>query len=281
MKQLASPLMLLVMLSACAPSSESAEERRAEAARADSSAAGYDVSEAKSREPQGAVPASGLSTAGRDSVRSPTGTTGGPIARPGVSGPVTPAPIGTPAPPVTVPRQLPVAAIDTAKGGRQGRGGSPTLDPGTGLPPLDPAIAATFLSFDEAKKTATFELASGTELPGEVSFNAARRGGRTLIIPVGWRLTIEFTNRDAGLPHSAAIVESVDPVPEQLPPPAFPRAGTMNLEEGLLEGATDEIMVVADRPGRYLIACGVLGHAQRGQWLVLEVSPTATVPVYR
>jgi hypothetical protein len=61
----------------------------------------------------------------------------------------------------------------------------------------------------------------------------------------------------------------------------FPRAQTVRTGEGLLEGDADEILLTADRVGRYLIACGVLGHAQRGQWITLNVSTTATKPTYR
>jgi FtsP/CotA-like multicopper oxidase with cupredoxin domain len=138
-----------------------------------------------------------------------------------------------------------------------------------------------FLAFDSVKKTATFQLAAGNELDNQISLNGAQRGQRTLTVPVGWRVGIEFTNRDAELPHSATIVAGFESIPEQLPPPAFPNAHTDKVDEGLLEGDSDVISFVADRAGRYLIACGVLGHAQRGQWIVLQVSPTATVPTYR
>jgi hypothetical protein len=146
---------------------------------------------------------------------------------------------------------------------------------------MDPAVEATFLTFDEAKKTAVFQLGAGNELENQVSFNGVRRGGRTLTIPIDWHVQIEFTNRDSDLPHSVVVVASTEPIPEQLPPPAFPQAQTMKVAEGLLEGDSDDITFVASRAGRYLITCGVEGHAQRGQWLILDVSSTATLPTYR
>ena len=82
---------------------------------------------------------------------------------------------------------------------------------------MDPALEATFLTFDTLKRIATFQLAAGTELLDQISFNGARRGARVLTVPVGWRLGIEFTNRDDELPHSATVVASIDPIPEQLP----------------------------------------------------------------
>jgi FtsP/CotA-like multicopper oxidase with cupredoxin domain len=155
------------------------------------------------------------------------------------------------------------------------------IDSSEPLPPLESALQARFLAYDTLKKTATFQLAAEDELSGQLSFNGVRRGGRTLTIPLGWRLVIEFTNRDDKLPHSAVIVESALPVPDPLPPPAFLRAQTIKVDQGLLEGETDEITFVADRDGQYLMACGVLGHAQGGQWITLIVSANATSPNYR
>ena len=274
MRQFAGFLVSFAVLTACSPSPKTSAERRAEAARADSSAAGYDV---------GPRPA-GSSLAHAPKVDSTSDSTkhGSATAATGAAGRgnvVVPQPIATVPRVATQPVQRPaVTVVDSARGQR-GRGGSRSGDPG--LPPLDPAVEAMFLVFDTAKKAATFQLAAGNEIVNQVSFNGARRGGRILTVPVGWRLGIEFTNRDAELPHSATIVAGFEPIPEQLPPPAFPHAQTIKVEEGLLEGDSDEIIFVADRAGRYLIACGVLGHAQRGQWIVLEVSATAAVPTYR
>ncbi len=264
MKQLVAPLILLAALIACRPSSQTAAERRAAAARADSSAAGYEVGVVSAPTPDTTVSATLDSTQGATTVG--PGSKGGTVA---------------PTPTILVPSTKPVPrqVVTVADTSRSRRGGGSS--PSAGLPPLDPAVEATFLAFDTLKKTATFQLAAGTEILDQVSFNGVRRGARVLTVPVGWRLGIEFTNRDAELPHSAMVVADSQPIPEQLPLPAFPQAQTVKVEEGLLEGDSDEIRFLADRVGRYLIACGVMRHAQRGQWLVLEVSASATVPTYR
>jgi hypothetical protein len=259
--------MLVAALAACAPDARTPAERRAAAARADSSAAGYDV---------------GVSLPGPaiDSGRvSPAGTANPARRDSSIGTAQVPTPAGRGATPASTgssppnPPARPRVATTTDSGQRAG---TPNR-----LPPLDPAVEATFLKFDETKRTATFQLASGVELEGQVSFNGARRGERVLTIPLGWRLAIEFINRDADLPHSATVVPGVEPLPEQIPPAAFPQAHSVKLEEGLLEGDSDDVSFVAEREGRYFIACGVLGHAQRGQWLVLEISATATRPSYR
>ena len=270
MRQLARSSMLFVALVACTPNSQTAAERRAAAARADSSAAGYDVAVIEPRGP--AVDTT-------QAMRTPNATDS---ARPSGPGAVPPPPAGgvVPVAVVTPPRtttqqpaRRPPVATDTGTRSRD------TVK--RGLPPLDPALEAMFLTFDEGKKTATFQLAAGNELLDQVSFNGVTRGERVLTVPVGWRVGIEFSNRDTYLPHSALVTEMIDPVPEQLPLAAFPGAQSVKADAGLLEGDSDEIVFVADRPGRYLIACGVLSHAQRGQWLLLEISATATVPTYR
>ncbi len=281
MKFGARPLMLLALVTACSPSTQTAAERAAAAARADSSAAGYEV---------GPSTMPGIATAGPDSTPKGPGS-------PTRSGPDSAA-SGQPARSALEPPQPDSVKISgnamgstsnpaNGLGGSRGSGapGSPT---GGGspreipaFPPLDPALEHNYIAYDTARKTVTFQLAAGDEIRDQVSFNGAQRGGRSFTVPLGWRVTIAFANRDPDLPHSATIVDVSGAVPEELPPPVFPRAHTVRMAEGLLEGDADEVLFTADRVGRYLIACGVLGHAQRGQWITLDVSTTATTPTYR
>jgi sulfocyanin len=276
MTHFARATILIAVLAACTPDTRTPAERRVAAARADSSAAGYDVGmhpPARSITDSGlANPRSAMTPGQADSVKRDSLTRLSQVA--GSS--ATPVPASSPVATVPLPGNPPtrprvLAAVDT---------GRPSGTPNR-LPPLDPAVAATFLKFDETKKTATFQLASGTEIDAPVSFNGARRGERVLTIPIGWQLEIEFINRDPDLPHSATVIPGVEPLPEQLPAAAFAQAHSVKVDEGLLEGDSDQVSFVVSREGRYFIACGVLGHAQRGQWLVLEVSPSVTRPSYR
>lgn len=271
MRQLVRLSMLLTSLAACVPGPQTDEERTAAAARADSSAAGYDVGPSSGTQAS-SVPTREIGQPGVDTSRAPGRRTDSS----GVARPPRPTEVVIPEPVVTVPRTAsqpgrrpPVTPIDTS-----GDGPLP-------LPPLESALESRFLVYDTLKRTASFQLAAEDELTGPLNFNGVRRGGRTLTVPLGWRLSIEFANRDDKLPHSLVIVESSFPVPDPLPEPAFPRAQTIKVEQGLLEGETDELIFVADRDGQYLMACGVVGHAQGGQWLTLMVSASATVPTYR
>lgn len=283
MRQLVRPLTLLVALLGCAPDTRTPEERLEDDARADSSAAGYEVGVRVRADTADARGSNAAST--RDDsapVRRPDGG-----APPSTAGSGSTASHGD-----TAPRVSTAGGNGSASaGGDPARHSSATRTPrpdtsrrdagSTPVRPLDPALEANFLVYDTTRKTATFQLAAGDEIPDQVSFNGARRGGRTLTVPLGWRVTIAFANRDPALPHSATIVDVAGPVPEQLPEPVFLRGQTVKVDEGLLEGDADEIIFLADRVGRYLIACGVIGHAQRGQWITLDVSTTAPVPSYR
>ena len=280
MKHGARSLLLLVVLAACGPGSQTDAERAADEARADSSAAGYEV---------GAPSVTSVASQDVDSISRSGGDSSGAGARTGAgqgNG-------GTSALSTRDTTRHPATSIAAAGGGRAGSGGSSSTSVASGPrggrrdstmmapAPLNPALEPDFLAYDTTRKTVVFQLAATDELREQVSFNGAMRGGRTLTVPHGWRVTIAFANRDPQLPHSATIVDVLEPVPELLPEPVFPRAQTIRMEEGLLEGDADEITFAADRVGRYLIACGVLGHAQRGQWLTLNVSTTATKPNYR
>lgn len=280
MKYGARSLLLLTLLAACVPGSPSDADHAAHAARADSSAAGYDVGPL--------VVASSRHTADSASKAATTAGNPDPAERGGRS-------TGTPVPmPVDSAKRARTtvdsgtARVITGRGGSRSSTG-PTLATGadsarrggTALPPLDPALEPDFITYDTTRKSVTFQLAAGDEIPEQVSFNGAQRGGRTLTVPHGWRVTLAFANRDPQLPHSVTIVDVAGLVPEQVPGPVFPGAQTVRVEEGLLEGDADEITFAADRVGRYLIACGVLGHAQRGQWITLDVSTTVARPSYR
>src|SRR5687768_13047039 len=216
MRQLVRPVMLLVALCACAPDSRTDAERRAEAARADSSAAGYEVGPAHASRSAVSL---GADSASRQSH---IATANGGSTLSAGRAPVTPAESSS----VQRPDSATGSTVPVNSGsGTTGRGtphsgGTPTSgrsgrDSGTAsLPPLDSATEASFLAYDTTKKTLTFQLSAGDEIPSQVSFNAARRGSRSLIVPIGWRVTILFANRDPQLPHSATIVDVVGPIPE-------------------------------------------------------------------
>jgi uncharacterized cupredoxin-like copper-binding protein len=88
-----------------------------------------------------------------------------------------------------------------------------------------------------------------------------------------------FTNQDA-IPHSAIILADKMPFPAQPQDPAIPRAYTADVTGGLMTGKSDQTTFKASTPAKYLLACGVPGHAPSGMWIHFVVSADATTPAY-
>lgn len=136
-----------------------------------------------------------------------------------------------------------------------------------------------WLTFDTAGNTVRFQLIAGlTGLNGALNFNGFRDGELTLVVPVGWKTEIAFSNHDGMLPHSAEVIAPQVPLPTHPVPAAIPRAFTLDLEKGLPPLGTDDIRFTAKPPGEYLIFCGVPGHGAAGMWIRLQVSATARTP---
>jgi hypothetical protein len=117
---------------------------------------------------------------------------------------------------------------------------------------------------------------------GTMNFNGYGNGDMTVVVPLGWKVEVEFQNKGLGaLPHSLVVINPVTPLPVEGGVPAFPRALTVKLVPGLLAGETDSFEFVASREGRFLFFCGVTGHGVAGMWDYLEVSREATLPGVR
>src|SRR4029077_16201543 len=147
---------------------------------------------------------------------------------------------------------------------------------GSGAPqPIDPS----WLKVDSAKKTADFQIIAGlTGLNGALNFNGFRDGGLTLTVPLSWNVVLHFLNHDGMLPHSAEVIAEQKALPVGPIPPAFDRAATTMLQDGLTAGRTDVIQFLANKAGSFLLFCGVPGHGAAGMWIRLKVDSTATAP---
>ena len=142
-----------------------------------------------------------------------------------------------------------------------------------------PAVDPSWLQVDTVTKTVTFQLVAGlTGLNGALNFNGFRDGELTLTVPLGWTVVMEFRNHDGMLPHSAEVIAETHPLPTQPVTPAFPRAVTVRLAEGLPSEGRDDLRFIADKGGSYLIFCGVPGDGAAGMWIRLEVSGSVQQP---
>src|SRR6185295_8630763 len=97
-----------------------------------------------------------------------------------------------------------------------------------------PQIDCSWLAVDSAAKTATLQLTAGlTGLNGGLNFNGFKDGALTLTVPLNWNVVVAFTNHDGNLPHSAEVVDSQKPMPAGPLDPAFARAMTVRLTQGV------------------------------------------------
>jgi len=154
---------------------------------------------------------------------------------------------------------------------------APRAQGGTAAPA--PAVDPSWLQVDSVTRMVTFQLVAGlTGLNGALNFNGFRDGELTLTVPLGWTVVMHFRNHDGMLPHSAEIIPDTHPLPTGPVAPAFPRAFTLRLDQGLISEQTDDIRFIADRGGSYLIFCGVPGHGAAGMWVRLEVLGSVRKP---
>ena len=154
------------------------------------------------------------------------------------------------------------------------------LDRGRAWPPDSATRAGTFLSYDASARVAYVTLDAGGHGAGGMSFDGAVQGGRTFVVPEGWRVEVMLRNKDAA-PHSARLVADVRPVPLDPGPPVFTGAESVSAAAGSAAGREDVFAFRADRSGEFLLACAVPGHAAAGMFLRFSVSRSATTPAFR
>ena len=238
-------------------------DRRAEAARADSSAAGYAVGSSNMPVPATPLPATTSTTVTAVQVPVPRDT----HAVVSATRVTTPKDTGKHTSVSPQHDSTRVLAADSIKH-------APL--------PIGVAHVNDFLSYDAQARSVTLVLVAGYNgLNDALNYNGGARGSQGLLVPLGWTVHISVTNRDSDLQHSAIVIRQVLPPPEEMPAPAFKGALLPQLEEGVHEGDTASFEFVADRKGSFMIACGVPGHAQGGMWLRLAVSTDIDRPAYR
>ncbi|HUF26724.1 MAG TPA: sulfocyanin-like copper-binding protein [Gemmatimonadaceae bacterium] len=277
-------VLALLAVTACA---DLYEADPAHTARADSSAAGYPVDAVTASLNPSARPDSSSTLAVRPAVRA---LDSGPVAV--VDAPSPPPSTGTRAgagsggpqsgdPRVGPPESTRPPAADSAPASPNPVRDDVTLPESLGMTAIDSIVVNAFLAFDPRARTVWLDLIAGHDgSNGSLNFNGGSNGTHTLRVPLGWRVEARFANQDGELAHSAVVIREVDPMPMIAPPAAFPGAFTLSLESGLPQGERDTMRFPANERGRYMIVCGVPGHAQGGMWVRLEVGARVEAPAF-
>ncbi len=137
-----------------------------------------------------------------------------------------------------------------------------------------------WMKVDEAGRKVSFDIVAGsTSTNSAWNFNGYAEGDMTITVPVGWTVTMTFSNADGDVPHSLYVLDDAPPFATELPEqPDIPRAYSINLKNGIGAGKTDTLHFPVDKPGKYTMPCGVFGHAKAGMWDWLVVSEGARRP---
>lgn len=193
-----------------------------------------------------------------------------------------PAAADSSATPTTAAAQV----ADSSHGGMQmpatGTASPAPAPAGSQKPKIDPKNVGASIVWDASTKTATIPLVSGlTPNAGGWNFDGSARGETSFIVPVGTKVVMKYYNDDI-VPHSAVVVAgTASTVPSAPGAPVFAGATTTRAENGLMTGGADDMRFTADKAGKYLIVCGIPGHAQSGMWVWFEVSSRVSAPTVR
>jgi sulfocyanin len=151
--------------------------------------------------------------------------------------------------------------------------------------PAAPAPATDWVTGDAAANTVTINLVAGQGTANNNwNFNGHANGNATVTVPTGAMVTINFSNQDPNMAHSAGVSAKATGPWSATPAatPAFAGAITSNptsMTDATKAGATETITFTADKAGEYAIVCYVPGHAAAGMWINFTVTDGATAGV--
>ncbi len=123
----------------------------------------------------------------------------------------------------------------------------------------------------------TVELHVTAQMDGGWKFNGMANGKGTITVPLGYEITVEFTNDDSAMAHSLGIDAQVGGYGAMFedPQPAFSGAITADptsMTEATLPGETESFRFTADVAGEYALVCYIPAHAVTGMWVRFNVS---------
>lgn len=131
-----------------------------------------------------------------------------------------------------------------------------------------------WVAVDSAARSVELRLAASGDTTA--TLNGHHHGSAQLVVPFGWTVKWEWTNRDSTLRHSLVVMAEREKIPPEGGRPAIDNAMSRAVTSGLAPGQRDLTTFIADPAGWYWMLCGVPGHAIRGEWIGLKVDREAT-----
>lgn len=142
----------------------------------------------------------------------------------------------------------------------------------------EPPEVPSWMSVDHEAKTVTMDIVAGkTDAYNHWNFNGYAKGEATVVVPVGYTVTINFKNDDPVMVHSLGIGPLEDTFPAMFTDvkPAFEGAMSSNptdMTNATKPGASETLTFTADKAGDYAMICLIPGHAMAGMWIKFSVS---------
>ncbi|MXW66831.1 MAG: multicopper oxidase domain-containing protein [Gemmatimonadales bacterium] len=140
-------------------------------------------------------------------------------------------------------------------------------------------MAVDWISVDDGARTVTIDLVAGsTDANNRWNFNGYANGEATIVVPVGYAVTVNFENRDPVNYHSFSVLQRATSYPAIFDDatPVFEGAVTSNAtsmtEATAPGGGTESISFTASTAGEYALVCPVPAHAVTGMWIGFDVS---------
>jgi hypothetical protein len=142
-----------------------------------------------------------------------------------------------------------------------------------------------WMTVDTAARTVRADIVAGsTPLNNHWNFNGYVNGNATITVPLGYSVTLNFTNRDQLSPHSLVILSQVGGYPPTFDSlePAFEGAASpdpTDLSSSTMPGVTNVVTFTASAAGDYGMVCVLPAHAVTGMWIRFKVSTDGSAGV--
>lgn len=173
-----------------------------------------------------------------------------------------------------------------ACGGSDSGSASTSSTPAASAPAAAAPAAATgalqtpdWYRVDNSARTVTLDITAGLTNKGNYwNYNGYTNGEATVVVPVGYTVTINYKNSDPNMAHSIGVDARTSGFPAAFPAdyqPVFEgaiSANPLDMANATLTGEEEVITFVASEAGNYSLACYIPGHAVVGMWIGFEVS---------
>jgi sulfocyanin len=154
---------------------------------------------------------------------------------------------------------------------------------GAGQASMGQLSVPNWMKVDKSAKTVTMDITAGeSQADNGWNYNGYYNGDATIVVPEGYKVTINFHNKDQANPHSLAISTDKPPFPATFQEAhlAFKGAetpGSMQMNTATQPGQSATVTFTADKAGQYVMLCHVPAHATTGMWIHFNVSSNGDV----